>query len=186
MLVEPNAALLIIDMQKGMHFPRLGRRNNPDAEKNAQAVLAVWRATSRPVVHIRHISRSPESVFWPGQVGAEFQEELTPLVKERIVEKHVPDAFATTGLEHWLRIRSIRQVAIIGAITNNSVEATARSAGNLGFDAIVVSDAVFTFDQLDLNGRLWSAEDVHALSLANLALDYAAVRATSELVEAAT
>ena len=70
----------------------------------------------------------------------------------------------------------------VGVITNNSVEATARSGGNLGFAVTVVSDACYTFDQTDLSGRLWPAEDVHALSLSNLAMDYAAVMETDEIL----
>ena len=39
----------------------------------------------------------------------------------------------------------------------------------------MVGDACYTFDQRDLQGRLWSAEDVHALALSNLAMDYARI-----------
>jgi nicotinamidase-related amidase len=180
-----NAALVVIDMQNGINRPTLGRRNNPAAEQNIEALLTAWRATRRPVVHVRHMSRSPESIFWPGQSGAEFQPRFSPLAHEHVVEKNVPDAFAATGLERWLRVRGIGQLVIAGVITNNSVEATARSAGNSGFETIVASDAAFTFDLRDLNGRLWPAEDVHALSLANLAMDYAVVRTTEEIVGAA-
>lgn len=67
-------------------------------------------------------------------------------------------------------------------ITNNSVESTARSGGNLGFEVIVAADACYTFDQTDLSGRLWPAEDVHALSLSNLAMDYATVVETGDLL----
>ena len=73
-------------------------------------------------------------------------------------------------------------LVIVGVITNNSVEATVRSGGNLGFDVIVAADACFTFDQTDLSGRLWPAEDVHALSLSNLAMDYARVLHTGEIL----
>lgn len=179
-----NAALVVIDMQNGIDRPTLGRRNNPDAENNIERLLDAWRSTRRPIVHVRHISRSPESIFWPGQSGAQFQPRFAPLAQEHVVEKNVPDAFAATGLERWLRVRDIGQLVIAGVITNNSVEATARSAGCLGFEAIVASDAAFTFDLRDLNGRLWPAEDVHALSLANIAMDYAAVRSTAEIVAA--
>jgi len=179
-----NAALVIIDMQNGINRPTLGRRNNPDAERNIETLLSAWRATRRPIVHVRHISRSPDSIFWPGQSGAEFQPRFAPLVHEHVVEKNVPDAFAATGLERWLRVRDIEQLVIVGVITNNSVEATARSAGNLGFDAMVASDGAYTFDQRDLTGRLWPAEEVHALSLANIAMDYAAVYATAAIISA--
>lgn len=183
--LEPNAALIVIDMQNGMREPKLGRRNNPDAETHIVSLLAAWRTTRRPIVHVRHISRSPTSVFWPGQPGAEFDARFAPLSHEHVMEKNVPDAFAQTGLERWLRVRDIDTVVIAGVITNNSVESTARSAGNLGFATIVAGDAAYTFDQRDLNGRLWPAEDVHALSLSNLAADYASIRTTAELVKAA-
>ena len=180
-----NAALVIIDMQQGMNHPKLGRRNTPEAELHIQQLLGAWRQSQRPVVHVRHMSRTPGSVFWPGQPGCEFQEALAPLTHEQVLEKNVPDAFAVTGLERWLQIRAIRQLVIVGVITNNSVESTARSAGNLGFDVIVAADACYTFDQTDLSGRLWPAEDVHALSLSNLAMDYARVMDTLDILAAA-
>ncbi|WP_439865213.1 cysteine hydrolase family protein [Pseudomonas antarctica] len=180
--LDTNAALLIIDMQQGMNQPKLGRRNNPEAELQMQALLSAWRQAQRPVVHVRHISRTLDSVFWPGQPGCEFQPALQPLKHEHVVEKNVPDAFIATGLERWLHTRAIKQLVIVGVITNNSVESTARSAGNLGFDVIVAADACYTFDQADLSGRLWAAEEVHALSLSNLAMDYARVLQAREIL----
>lgn len=180
--LDVNAALVIIDMQQGMNHPRLGRRNNPDAELQIRHLLDAWRQSQRPVVHVRHMSRAHDSVFWPGQPGCEFQDALQPLAHEHVFEKNVPDAFTATGLERWLHTRSIRQLVIVGVITNNSVESTARSGGNLGFDVTVVGDACYTFDQTDLSGRLWLAEEVHALSLSNLAMDYARVTGTTEIL----
>lgn len=182
--LDDNAALVIIDMQKGIHHPKLGRRNNPQAEHQIEALLSAWRQSKRPIVHVRHLSRSADSVFWPGQPGCEFQEAFKPLSHEHVLEKNVPDAFIATGLERWLIMRSIRQVVICGVVTNNSVEATARSGGNLGFKVIVVPDATYTFDQIDLTGRHWPAEDVHALSLSNLAMDYASIVDAGRVLQA--
>ncbi|MCA1322861.1 cysteine hydrolase family protein [Herbaspirillum sp. alder98] len=181
MNINKNAALLIIDMQQGLNDPRFGPRNNPEAESRLHQLLSTWRAQKRPIVHVRHISKSPKSVFWPGQSGVEFQSLFVPASEEHVVEKNVPDAFIATGLERWLRTRSIEQVVIAGAITNNSVESTARSSGNLGLDTIVLSDATYTFDLQDARGHSWPAEDVHALSLANLAMDYASILATADV-----
>jgi nicotinamidase-related amidase len=176
-------ALIIIDMQRGMLEPSAGTRNNPQAERAIAALLKAWRAAGAPVVHVRHISRTPGSPFWPGQAGAEFQPELEPLDSEHVVEKNVPDAFINSGLERWLRVRGIEAVAIVGVSTNNSVEATARTAGNLGFMTLVASDATFAFAKADFNGIMRSAEDVHAMALANLHGEYATVVTTCELQE---
>lgn len=175
-------ALLIIDMQKGMASPAAGRRNNPDAERNIAKLLNAWRAAGATVVHVRHVSRTVDSPFWPGQPGAEFQELLSPLSSEHVVEKNVPDALINTGLERWLRARDIRQLVIVGVSTNNSVEATARTAGNLGFQTFVASDATFAFDKIDYAGTARTADEVHAMALANLHGEYANVSSADELL----
>lgn len=167
-------ALLIIDMQKGMR-DSLEPRNNPQAEQRIGELLAAWRQAGWPLVHIRHISRTPGSPFWPGQPGAEFQEALAPLEHEHVVEKNVPDAFIHSGLERWLRVRGVDSVVVCGVSTNNSVEATARTAGNLGLHTRVAADACFAFDKRDFSGALRSAEEVHAMSLGNLHGEYAQV-----------
>jgi nicotinamidase-related amidase len=114
----------------------------------------------------------------------EFLESLTPLPDEHVVEKNVPDAFIQSGLERWLRVRGIGAVVIVGVSTNNSVEATARSAGNLGFRTQVVSDATYAFDKIDYAGTPRTAAEVHAMALANLDGEYAAIVTTEALLHA--
>ncbi|MGM9483068.1 cysteine hydrolase family protein [Roseateles sp. NT4] len=167
--------LLIIDMQVGMTWPHDSMRNNLQAETHVARLLGAWRDAGEPVVHVRHISRTPGSPFWPGQPGAEFQPALAPRDDEHVVEKNVPDAFTHTGLERWLHARGHRSLVIVGVSTNNSVEATARSAGNLGFQTRVVSDACFAFGKTDLRGVDHPAEEVHQMALANLHGEYATV-----------
>ncbi|WP_374990453.1 cysteine hydrolase family protein [Pseudomonas sp. G34] len=167
--------LIIIDMQRGMLEPAAGERNNPDAPARIGEILLAWRLTGAAVVHVRHISRSTGSLFAPGQASVEFQPALLPLPSEHVVEKNVPDAFINSGLERWLRVRDIQSLVIVGVSTNNSVEATARTAGNLGFSTYVVADGCFTFAKNDYNGVLRSADEVHAMALANLHDEYAQV-----------
>lgn len=159
-------------------------RNNPGAEERIAQLLQAWRQASWPVVIVRHISRSATSVFVPGQEGAAFQQRFAPLAHEHVVEKNVPDAFIQTGLERWLHVRGIRQLVIAGVSTNNSVESTARSAGNLGFSAFVAADACFAFAQVDFGGTPRSADEVHLMSLSNLHGEYADVRDTGALLAA--
>jgi nicotinamidase-related amidase len=175
-------ALIIIDMQKGMCSSSLPPRNNPGAEDNIARLHAAWRGAGQPVVSVRHISRSPVSVFAPGQSGVEFQERFLPLAHEHVVEKNVPDAFIHTGLERWLHARGIRRLVLAGVSTNNSVEASARTAGNLGFETVVADDACFAFDKQDFGGTLRSAEEVHLMALANLHGEYAQVLSTDEII----
>jgi nicotinamidase-related amidase len=186
MVIPPNAALIIIDVQQAIDHPkwtRWGPRNNPQAEERIAQLLAAWRATRRPIFHVRHMSREPESPYRPSQLGNDFKPQVAPWPNERIVEKRTNSAFIGTTLEADLRHAAIDTVIITGVITNNSVEATARMAGNLGFTTIVVSDATATFARPDFNGVRRSAEEVHAMSLANLQDEYAAMMTTQEILE---
>jgi nicotinamidase-related amidase len=184
MELQANAALIIIDQQKGILQPRLGRRNNPQAEDRMLELLGFWRRSGRPVVHVQHLSREPDSVFWPEQEGVEFQQRFLPQDAEWLIQKQVPDAFCTSGLEARLREAGIGQLVIVGVATNNSVESTARSAGNLGFDTWVAEDACFTFDKADYFGTLRTAEEVHRMSLGNLQGEYATVVSAARIVAA--
>jgi nicotinamidase-related amidase len=174
--------LINFDMQKCMASDAAGTRNNPLAEQNIASLLQGWRAQDATVVHVRHISRSPASLFAPGQAGVEFQPALAPLPGEHVVEKNVPDAFINTGLERWLRVRGVDELVIVGVSTNNSVESTVRTAGNLGFKACVVADATFAFEKIDYAGVRRSADEVHAMSLANLNGEYATIADTQGLL----
>ncbi len=179
--MRTTTALIIIDMQKGMQTYPL-ERNNPQAEANILELLNCAREENLNIVHVRHISRSEGSVFLPGQSGTVFQDELIPLTQEHVVEKNVPDAFIHSNLERWLRVRGIDTLIIAGVSTENSVEATARTAGNLGFTVYVVADACFTFCKTDYAGRKRTAQEVHDMALANLQGEYAQILSASEII----
>ena len=176
-------ALIIVDMQKGM--ANAGPRNNPEAESHIGQLLDHWRERGQPIVHVRHLSRTPGSPFWPGQSGAEFQERMAPRPSEHVVDKHITDAFAQSGLERWLHQRGIRSLVFVGVSTNMSVEASVRSAACLGFECKVVADACYTYDRPDLDGRPRSADDIHRVALANMSGEYAQVVLSAHLLLAA-
>jgi nicotinamidase-related amidase len=179
-----DAALMVIDLQKAIDHPSWGERNNPDAEKNVAALLHAWRRTGRPVYHIRHDSTEPDSHYRPGQPGHDFKPETQPATGEAVIAKKTNSAFIGTDLEARLRAAGHTLLVVTGAITNNSVEATVRMAGNLGFDTYLVEDATFTFGRKDWRGMWRAADEVHAMSVANLDGEYCAVAGTREILDA--
>ena len=187
MILPSNTGLLIVDVQRAIDDPSWaadGPRNNPGAEANIAELLAVWRRLGYRVFHVKHDGTFPTSTYRPGQPGNEFKPEAAPLPDETIIIKHTNSAFIGTELDRLLRIAKINTLVICGVITNNSVEATVRMAGNLGFDTYLVEDAGFTFARKDYRGRLRSAEEVHDLSLANMSGAYCNVTSTKEVIEA--
>lgn len=173
-----NAVLLVIDVQKAIdasYHAVEGPRNNPDAEQKIAQLLAAWRKAGRPIIHVRHDSTFADSAYRPGQSGNEFKDEVAPAAGERVVAKRTNSAFIGTDLERHLRESCLGTLVITGVSTNNSVEATVRMAGNLGFESYLVADACFTFARRDFNGRLRTADEVHSMSLANLDKEYCTV-----------
>src|SRR5262245_25040093 len=180
-----DTVLLVVDMQCAIDHPKWGPRNNPAAERNIAALLAAWRDAAMPVVHIRHDSEEPNSPYRPGTPGHGFKPEAMPRDDEPVVGKSVNSAFIGTELETMLTERGTTTMVVCGVLTHNSVDATVRHAGNLGFRVFLAADACWAVDLRDLRGRLWAAEDVHQLTLATLHREYASVTDTAALVSAA-
>lgn len=180
------AVLLLIDLQNAIDDPSWGKRNNPQSEDNTIRLLTTWRNNSWPVWHVRHDSPEPDSGYRPGQAGHDFRPDTAPLAGEVVIPKRTNSAFIGTNLEIRLRSLGDPPIVLAGVITNNSVEATVRMAGNLGFRTFLVADACHTFGRTDWNGKQWPAEDVHALTLANLDGEYCTVTTTQSLLDGLT
>jgi nicotinamidase-related amidase len=179
-------ALILIDLQRAIDDPRWaaeGPRNNPGAETAAAALLARWRELGWPIAHVRHDSTEPNSTYRPDRPGNVFKPETSPHPGELIFPKQVNSAFIGTDVDRYLRDIGVATLVVLGVITNNSLEATVRNAGNLGYAVLVPEDCCFTFAKRDLRGKLWPAEDVHALSLANLNGEYATITSSSAILE---
>ncbi len=170
-----STVLMIIDMQKGMSSPQAGIRNNINAERDITELLTHWREHQQLVVHVRHHSTEPDSLFWPDKESAEPQDAFLPLENEKVIVKSVPDAFTYSDLNTWLQEQEVQALVVVGVSTNNSVESAVRSAGNLGFNTFVVANACFAFEKADYDGEMRNAQEVHAMSLANLDGEYATV-----------
>lgn len=179
--IKNTSALIVIDQQKGIASPKLGLRNNENAESEMLKLLYQWRNLGWPVFHIKHRSTQIESVFWPDQDGFEFKPEFLPIINEIVIEKKTPCAFSGTNLEILLNKQNLTSIVIVGASTNNSVEATVRSGGCKGFSVVVVENACFAFARPDYYGVRRTAAEVHAMSLANLANEYASIVHSSEI-----
>jgi nicotinamidase-related amidase len=179
-----RTALIVVDVQKAFdEWEAAGnRRNNPDAVERIVRLLADFRAKQAPVIHIRHASLHPTSRFRPDQSGFDAKDEVREQSREPVIVKQVNSAFIGTDLEARLRQMEIENVIIVGATTNHCVETTTRMAGNLGFKAKLVRDATWTFDREGADGELYTADQVHAMSLANLKDEFAEIVTTDEVM----
>jgi len=179
-------ALIVVDVQRAFdEWEAAGkRRNNPQAVARIVDLLNTFRDHGAPIFHIRHEGTRPNSSFLPGGTGYSVKDEARERTGEPVIVKRVNSAFIGTDLEQRLRRADIKTLVICGATTNHCVETTTRMAGNLGFDARLVRDATWTFDRTGPDGDAHSAEDVHAMTLANLNGEFARIVSADEAIAA--
>jgi len=181
-----SAVLMIIDMQQGGRDPSLGTCGQPQAEINAGRLLKHWREHGYPVIHIRHDDTNPESPYAPENPGHAFMPEVAPLPHEEVVDKRTTNAFVGTDLMQVLEAHGSTQIVVCGMHLEHCVGTTARMAGNLGFMVYLAADATASLSSKGKDGQNWTAEEVHALTLAVLDGDYVKVSETDTLIALAS
>ncbi|MCL4334247.1 MAG: cysteine hydrolase [Candidatus Thermoplasmatota archaeon] len=179
--LEENSVLVVIDVQKAWNDPIFGRRNNPDAERVISKVIYEFRKRGKRIIHVRHDSMNPNSLFRDGASTFEFKDEARPILGERVITKHVNSAFIGTDLESTLRKIKDPQVFYVGLVTDHCVSTTVRMSGNLGFRSFVIEDGCATFDRKDSKGNVISAEEVHKINLISIDNEFAKVIMSSDL-----
>ena len=182
MTQSAEPALIVIDVQKGMDNPRLGKRNNPEAEKRIEDLIGAWRAAGKPVVHVQHDSVEPQSELRPDRPGNEVKPEAKPVDGEPVFRKNVNSAFIGTKLESFLRERGIDNLVLVGLTTEHCVSTSARMAANLGFNVTIVADATAAFEKNGYDGKHYSADEVHNVELAGLNREFATIRESRDVL----
>ena len=176
--------LLVIDTQLAFNDPAWGQRNNPEAESNIAALLGEWRATRRPVIHIRHLNEDTGYRFSADAPGYQAKAEAKEIGSEPVLTKTVNSSFIGTDLEERLRAFPEPHVVVVGLTTDHCVSTTVRMGSNLGFPFSVVSDATATFERTGFDGRQWTAQEMHDSALASLNDEFATIATTKDVLHA--
>ena len=196
-----STALMIIDMQLvdahrdhglGAAGQRRGwsdemeyyfSRLEQTAVPNIRRLLDACRETGLPVIHTRVMNLAGDSsdTSWrykvmnvlvpPGSTDAEFLEELTPLPGEIVLSKTTSNVFLSTHADFLLRNMKIDTLIMVGVVTNNCVESSARAGGDLGYRVLIVDDACAAF-----------TEAGHDASLRHLHRNFAIVKTTDQVL----
>jgi nicotinamidase-related amidase len=145
--LDPNTALIIVDLQKGIVGAPFIHAIEPVVERSC-ALIQAFRKCRLPVVLVNVAGVAPGRTERPRRHGAvpegwtDFISELDQQPSDIVITKRTWGAFANTTLEEQLKTLGVTQVVITGVATGTGVESTARQAYELGFNVSLVLDAM--------------------------------------------
>jgi nicotinamidase-related amidase len=154
-----ETALLVVDMQNDFVKPE-GALVTPAAQETVPRIEKLLAAARRSGVRIAYTQDSqvqddPEFEIWPehcriGTWGWEIVPELEPQSRDLICRKNRYDGFYGTWLEHFLsHIWGIKNLVIVGTVSNICVLHTAASAGLRYYHVVVPADGISALTDFD-------------------------------------
>jgi len=139
-MLDPNTALIIVDLQKGIVGLPLVHPIAEVLERN-RILVDAFRARGLPVVLVNVAGGAPGRTEQPrlnlDALPADFADldpELGRQPNDIVVTKRTWGAFASTDLGRQLETLGVTQVVVTGVATGTGVESTARQAYELGFN----------------------------------------------------
>lgn len=171
-----DTALIVIDLQRDYfadgEFPLPGIES---AVERAAVLIALFRASGMPVIHVRHVELDPAVGFLlDGTPGVEIDPRVAPRGEDMLITKNYPNAFRDTTLVKILHVLGAKELFFCGAMSNLCIDATVRAAFDMGYHCTVIEDACAASD-LEFGGNVIPATQVHGAFMAALASAYGEV-----------
>ncbi|MDS0525400.1 cysteine hydrolase [Clostridium sp. SHJSY1] len=142
--------LLVVDVQNAL----IG--GNPYNKKkvidNIKKIISVARENNTEVIYVRH-DDGEGSELEKGSDGWQIYHEIAPNSNEVIIEKQYNSAFFKTGLRKYLESKSVDTIVLAGLQTEYCIDATCKSAFDLGYKIIFPEETNTTFGNEYLSGE---------------------------------
>ncbi|AJT62110.1 hypothetical protein T261_0420 [Streptomyces lydicus] len=178
-------ALLVIDVQNEYVTGNLpiGYPDVKESLGNIGSAMDTAAEAGIPVVVVQQAAPETSPIFARGSDGFALHETVAIRAYDHLVEKALPSSFAGTGLDDWLAARGIDTLTIVGYMTQNCDESTARDAAHRGYAVEFLSDATGTLAMSNRAGSV-TAEELHRAVLVVMQSRFASVATTAEWIEA--
>ncbi len=197
--IDPGrTALVVVDMQND--FVRVGAPQEvPDARATIPVIrtlIDTFHDLGRLVVFTRFLAGPTRTLMWlwspelgaplhscsPGihrsygdvegeREGPAVIDELAPRPGDEVVDKYGYGAFHRTRLHDILLAHDVDTVVVAGTVTQICVDETVRGAFELGLRAVLVRDAVSSFDP-----------ELHRATIRNVAMKFGRVGTADEVI----
>ena len=174
-------ATIVVDLQNEyLSTGKLPLVGLDAALDNAARVIAAARAKGELLIHVRHEGAQADAPFFtPGTAGVQIIPAVAANAGEPVIVKNHPNSFRGTQLKQLLDAQGVKELVVIGAMSHMCIEATSRAAADFGYPVTVAHDACATMD-LEFEGTVVPAAQVHAASMAALGFGYASVTTTDK------
>ncbi|CRG88528.1 hypothetical protein PISL3812_05559 [Talaromyces islandicus] len=163
-----DSTLVIVDAQNEYASGLLKVKSVDHSRKVIADLLSRYRqgGDGKNIVHVVHEVPAGAPVFTPGSALAEEFDEITPRPGEKVIKKHFPNSFAQTSLHEYLSgLGNVgRKIVLVGYMAHVCISTTAKAGDELGYDVLIVRDAVGDRDIPGVNG-----EELTAVVLSELA-----------------
>ncbi len=182
---QPKRALIVIDVQNEYFTGNL-RIEYPDVRQslaNICRAMDAAHAAGIPVVVVQHLFPAGFPVFARGSQGADLHPEVARRHRDHLVEKGMASALTATDLGPWLRERGIDTLSVVGYMTHNCDDATARLAMHEGWKVELLHDAAGSLPYTNAMGTA-TAEEIHRVFTVVMHTGFAAVVSTDEWLQA--
>ncbi|WP_438434547.1 cysteine hydrolase family protein [Gorillibacterium sp. sgz500922] len=163
-------ALLVVDVQEALVAENPYRRQELIAA--IKRLKAACAQAGVEVLYVRH--NEEEGELKPDSPGWAIYHELAPQAGERVVDKWFNSAFHKTELAAYLEEQGITELILTGMQTEFCIDATCKSAFDLGYRLTIPEEANSTFDNAYLpadklhefyNRGIWQGRFAEVMSL---------------------
>lgn len=141
--VGRHMILLVIDAQIWLTEKEL--YNYEKFVNGTKSVIEAARENDIEVIYVQH-DNGPGTGFSKNDAEFEINKEFYPCEGEKRYVKTVSSAFQGTGLKEYLKDKDEDTVVIVGLLTNFCMDATIKSAFEMGLKVIVPEGTNTTFD----------------------------------------
>ncbi|MDX1810090.1 MAG: cysteine hydrolase family protein [Sulfurospirillaceae bacterium] len=175
-------ALVIIDLQNdyfcGGNMELVGTE---EAMQQTNRLIKFAREKEYKIYFVQHFSLSQGSTFFvPNTKGVELNQGLD-IQGDMIIKKNYPNSFRDTTLQSELEKENIDELIVCGAMTHMCIDTTVRAGFDLGYKIVLAHDACATRD-LQFEGRVIKAQDVHEGFMSALGSVFCSVQTTSDII----
>ena len=185
MLNPVKRALIVIDVQNEYFTGNLKIEypNVNDSIRNINRAMDAAKAAGIPVVVVQHVAPETAPIFARGSEGYALHPSVAERGHDHWVEKTMASALTGTDLGDWLRSQGVNTLSIVGYMTHNCNDSTARQATHEGWKVELLHDASGSLPYKNAAG-VATAEEIHRIFTVVMHTGFAAVVSTDQWLQA--